>query len=134
VRIDFQTLRVFAAAADTQNITKAAEREFIAPSAVSKRVSDLEESAEITKAVTEGHSGIGVYAGSIVDPGNLETFDYRVDRFWSLHTRWLNQLSDSHRTSGSLSGKAYPDSWEAHVMMYRTHSCIGLSIRCVARS
>jgi DNA-binding transcriptional LysR family regulator len=168
VRIDFQTLRVFAAVADTQNITKAAEREFIAPSAVSKRVSDLEEmlgtkllqrlsrgvsltpagealrrhaqtiltaigeltdelsefaegvrgdvrmlanrsaiteflpedlrsfslryptidvklgeenSAEIIKAVTEGHSDIGVYAGSIVDPGNLETFDYRVDRF-----------------------------------------------------
>jgi DNA-binding transcriptional LysR family regulator len=168
LKIDFQTLRVFAAVADTQNITKAAEREFIAPSAVSKRLSDLEEmlgtkllhrlsrgvsltpagealrrhahtiltaidqlkdelsefaegvrgdvrilanrsalaeflpedlrsfslryptinvrleeenSAAIIKAVTEGHSDIGVYTGSIVDPGGLETFDYRVDRF-----------------------------------------------------
>ena len=43
MRIDLQTLRVFAAVAETRNITKAAEREFIAPSAVSKRVSDLEE-------------------------------------------------------------------------------------------
>jgi DNA-binding transcriptional LysR family regulator len=43
MRIDLQTLRVFAAVADTKNITKAAEREFIAPSAASKRVSDLEE-------------------------------------------------------------------------------------------
>ena len=42
-RFDLMTLRVFAAVAELQSISKAARREHIAVSAVSKRVSDLEE-------------------------------------------------------------------------------------------
>lgn len=42
-RLDFTTLRIFAAVAGSQNISKAATRENIAVSAVSKRISDLEE-------------------------------------------------------------------------------------------
>lgn len=42
LRLDFTTLRIFLAVADTRNITRAAEREHIASSAVSKRLSDLE--------------------------------------------------------------------------------------------
>lgn len=42
LRLDFTTLRIFVAVADTRNITRAAELEHIASSAVSKRLSDLE--------------------------------------------------------------------------------------------
>jgi len=40
--VDLDTLRLFLAAADEKNIARAAEREHIAASAVSKRISDLE--------------------------------------------------------------------------------------------
>jgi DNA-binding transcriptional LysR family regulator len=42
IRTDLTTLRVFLAVYNLKNITKAAEREHIAPSAVSKRIQDLE--------------------------------------------------------------------------------------------
>lgn len=42
--IDFTTLRVFLAVSDTLNVTRAAERVHIAPSAVSKRLTELEDS------------------------------------------------------------------------------------------
>lgn len=41
-RIDFVTLRLFVAIAETRSLTRAAEREHLALAAVSKRVSDLE--------------------------------------------------------------------------------------------
>lgn len=41
-RLDFTTLKIFTSVADTKNITRAAELENIASSAVSKRLSDLE--------------------------------------------------------------------------------------------
>lgn len=41
-RLDFTTLRIFLTIADTLNLTRAAEREHIAASAVSKRLTDLE--------------------------------------------------------------------------------------------
>lgn len=41
-QVDFTTLRIFVAVAETLNITRAAEREHIATSAVSKRLTDLE--------------------------------------------------------------------------------------------
>lgn len=42
LRLDFTTLRLFLAIAKTKNLTRAAEMEHIASSAVSKRLSDLE--------------------------------------------------------------------------------------------
>ena len=56
-RIDPLTLRLFAAVVDTGTIAAAAEREFIAPSAVSKRLSDLEDSLK-TKLVQRSNRGI----------------------------------------------------------------------------
>ena len=41
-RVDLTSLHLFVAVVETGSIDKAAEREFIAPSAVSKRLSDLE--------------------------------------------------------------------------------------------
>jgi DNA-binding transcriptional LysR family regulator len=41
IRADLTTLRMFLAVYRQGNITKAAEREHIAPSAISKRIQDL---------------------------------------------------------------------------------------------
>lgn len=45
-RLDLVTLRLFVAIVEEQSINKAAEREFIAPSAVSKRIADLEHATQ----------------------------------------------------------------------------------------
>jgi len=45
-RLDLITLRLFVAIVEQQSISKAAEREFIAPSAVSKRIADLEHAMQ----------------------------------------------------------------------------------------
>lgn len=45
-RIDLVTLRLFVAVVEEASILKAAEREHIAPSAVSKRIADLEHAAQ----------------------------------------------------------------------------------------
>ena len=48
MRFDLLTLQLFIAVYEEQSIAKAAEREHIAPSALSKRLSDLEESLKVT--------------------------------------------------------------------------------------
>lgn len=45
-RLDLLTLRLFVAVVEEASILKAAEREYIAPSAVSKRIADLEHAAQ----------------------------------------------------------------------------------------
>lgn len=45
-RLDLVTLKLFVAIVEEQSITRAAEREFIAPSAVSKRIADLEQATQ----------------------------------------------------------------------------------------
>lgn len=45
-RLDFITLKLFVATVEEQSIVKAAQREFIAPSAVSKRIADLEHAIQ----------------------------------------------------------------------------------------
>ena len=47
-RIDFVTLRLFVAIAETRSLTRAAEREHLALAAVSKRVSDLEGQLDVS--------------------------------------------------------------------------------------
>ncbi len=47
-RIDFVTLRLFVAIAETRRLTRAAEREHLALAAVSKRVSDLEGQLDVS--------------------------------------------------------------------------------------
>jgi len=46
-RLDFVTLKLFVAIVEEQSIAKAAERESIAPSAVSKRIADLESAMHV---------------------------------------------------------------------------------------
>jgi DNA-binding transcriptional LysR family regulator len=45
-RLDFVTLKLFVATVEEQSIAKAAQREFIAPSAASKRIADLEHATQ----------------------------------------------------------------------------------------
>lgn len=47
MRIDLRTMQLFIAIYEEQSIAKAAEREHIAPSALSKRLSDLEEQLQV---------------------------------------------------------------------------------------
>lgn len=56
-RFDPVTLRLFVAVVESGTIAAAAEREFIAPSAVSKRLSDLEDSLN-TKLLQRSNRGI----------------------------------------------------------------------------
>jgi DNA-binding transcriptional LysR family regulator len=56
-RIDFLTLRLFVAIIEEESIAKAAERENIATSAVSKRISDLEHALG-TSLISRHHKGI----------------------------------------------------------------------------
>lgn len=46
-RLDFTTLKLFVAIVEEQSFSKAAERELIAPSAVSKRIADLESAMRV---------------------------------------------------------------------------------------
>ena len=56
-RIDLTTLRLFIAVCDEQNLTRAAQREGIAASAVSKRMNDFELAFGVTlfKRAVQGH-------------------------------------------------------------------------------
>ena len=56
-RIDFLTLKLFTAVAEEKSLAKAAERENIATSAVSKRISDLEHAVGIA-LITRHHKGV----------------------------------------------------------------------------
>jgi DNA-binding transcriptional LysR family regulator len=47
-RIDLTTLRLFLAVCEERNLTRASHREAIAPSAVSKRLHDLEDALQVT--------------------------------------------------------------------------------------
>lgn len=56
-RIDFLTLKLFIAIIEEKSLAKAAERENIATSAVSKRISDLEHAVGVS-LITRHHKGI----------------------------------------------------------------------------
>jgi DNA-binding transcriptional LysR family regulator len=78
-RLDFTTLKLFVAIVERQSFTKAAEHEAIAPSAVSKRIADLEDSMQIkllnrqTKLPTAAGAVLLHYARSILgDIAKLE--------------------------------------------------------------
>jgi DNA-binding transcriptional LysR family regulator len=80
-RLDFVTLKLFVAIVEEQSIARAAEREAIAPSAVSKRIADLEAALQVQllhrqrKGIqtTEAGDALLHYARSILrDLGSLE--------------------------------------------------------------
>ena len=80
-RIDLTSLQLFVAVCELGSIGKAAEREFIAASAVSKRLSDLEEhlSTEVVRAVQEGAADLGI-CNTANGAGELRTLPYRNDK------------------------------------------------------
>jgi len=88
-RLDLTSLRLFAAVCQEKNIARAAEREFIAPSAVSRRIAEIE--AVIGLPVIERHQrGVSVtpvgetvlrYANQII--GSIESLGAELSRFRS---------------------------------------------------
>jgi DNA-binding transcriptional LysR family regulator len=64
VRIDPVSLRLFVAVVDTGTIAAAAEREYIAPSAVSRRLSDLEDQLQ-TQLLQRSNRGIAPTAAGM---------------------------------------------------------------------
>lgn len=78
-RLDFVTLKLFVAIVEEQSFAKAAEREVIAPSAVSKRIADLETAMRVelllrqTKLPTAAGKALLHYAKSMLrDLSRLE--------------------------------------------------------------
>ena len=57
MNIDLLTLKLFVAVVEEQGVAKAAEREHIAASAVSKRIADLEKAAKV-QLFRRHHSGL----------------------------------------------------------------------------
>jgi DNA-binding transcriptional LysR family regulator len=57
VNIDLLTLKLFVAVVEEQGVAKAAEREHIAASAVSKRIADLEKAAKV-QLFRRHHTGL----------------------------------------------------------------------------
>lgn len=88
-RLDLTSLRLFNAVCQERNIARAAEREFIAPSAVSRRIAEIE--SVVGLPVIERHQrGISVtpvgetvlrYAKLII--GNVESLGAELSRFHS---------------------------------------------------
>lgn len=103
-RIDLTSLQLFVAVCELGSIGKAAEREFIAPSAVSKRLSDLE--ATLDTALLYRHA-----RGVQVTPAG-ETFLH--------HARSV--LMSLDRMQGELS--EYADGVKGHVRIHANISAI----------
>lgn len=88
-RLDLTSLRLFVAVCQEQNIARAAEREFIAPSAVSRRIAEIE--ATIGLPVIERHQrgirvtavGEAVYRHAQAAFGSLEALGAELSRFHS---------------------------------------------------
>jgi DNA-binding transcriptional LysR family regulator len=63
-RLDFVTLKLFVAIIEEQSFSKAAERELIAPSAVSKRIADLESAMRVELLIR--HRKLPTAAGKVL--------------------------------------------------------------------
>lgn len=88
-RLDLTTLRLFVAVCQENSIARAAEREFIAPSAVSRRIAELEALVGLplvqrhTRGVTATPAGQTLlrHAGIII--GNVEAMGAELSRLYA---------------------------------------------------
>jgi DNA-binding transcriptional LysR family regulator len=88
-KLDLTSLRLFVAVCQERNIARAAEREFIAPSAVSRRIAEIE--AAIGLPIIERKSrGIAItpvgetlLRHALVIIGNIETLGAELSQFFS---------------------------------------------------
>ena len=94
-RIDLTSLQLFVAVCELGSIGRAAEREFIAASAVSKRLSD--------RVYVSYERGIGALAS------NLVKLDYELSQRWSVRAE-TGSTSTGSPTSGW--GLFYRFSWD----------------------
>jgi DNA-binding transcriptional LysR family regulator len=81
-RLDLQTLRLFSVVATLRNIAKAAEQEHIAPSAVSKRISEL-EAALGTKLFYRLRRGVDLAPAGLALLHHTTAIFHRIERLES---------------------------------------------------
>lgn len=86
MRLDLTTLRLFEAVAKYSNIAHAAEAEHLAPSAISKRISDLEASLDVQLLVRSRNGVTMTAAGAAL----------------LIHIRSLNDVADRLRSEISI--------------------------------
>lgn len=78
--LDHLSLHLFIVVCEAGTIARASERAFMAPSAVSKRISDIEArfSPDVVRGVAEGSADLGICRTSMA-VGDLEFVPYRQD-------------------------------------------------------
>jgi len=88
-KLDLTSLRLFVAVCQEQSIARAAEREFIAPSAVSRRIAELELLVGLpliqrhTRGVTVTQAGCTVLRHAEVLIGNVEAMGAELSRLYT---------------------------------------------------
>ena len=78
--IDLLTLRLLVAVVEEQSVAKAAGREHIAASAVSKRIADLEKTLKVQRALEDGIY-VAVFSEVHMKPGDLGVGVVHMFRF-----------------------------------------------------
>ncbi|MGO4330919.1 LysR family transcriptional regulator [Cupriavidus sp. 2TAF22] len=88
-KLDLTSLRLFVAVCQEQNIARAAEREFIAPSAVSRRIGEIEALIGLPviqrhpRGITVTPVGEAVLRHALAIIGNIESLGAELSRFSS---------------------------------------------------
>lgn len=88
-KLDLTSLRLFVAVCQEQNIARAAEREFIAPSAVSRRIAEIEAMIGLPviqrhpRGITVTPVGETVLRHALAIIGNIEALGAELSRFSS---------------------------------------------------
>jgi len=88
-KLDLTSLRLFVAVCQEKNIARAAEREFIAPSAVSRRIAEIEALVGLPviqrhqRGITVTPVGDAVLRCALAIVGNVESLSAELSQFYS---------------------------------------------------
>jgi DNA-binding transcriptional LysR family regulator len=88
-KLDLTSLRLFVAVCQEQNIARAAEREFIASSAVSRRIAEIEALIGLpviqrqSRGITVTPVGETVLRYALAIIGSIEQMSAELSRFWA---------------------------------------------------
>ncbi|MGI4802939.1 MAG: LysR family transcriptional regulator [Janthinobacterium lividum] len=116
IRPDFTSLRIFLAVHTTGNIARAAEREHIAPSAVSKRLQDLETDA--------GTSLFHRHARGVIPTAAGDALARHAHRLFDMMESMAAELSGF---SGGVRGDVRIHAHSSAVVQYLPHEIAGFA-------
>src|SRR5436190_657113 len=123
-RIDLTSLQLFVAVCELGSIGRAAEREFIAASAVSKRLSDLE--ATVDTALLYRHS-----RGVTLTPAGESLLHHARNVLYGLE-RMQGELVPEQHALAHRDSVAFADVLEWDIVSRQVGSSIGLAMRAAA--